>query len=76
MSCRMGKGSKRGRRLVHIRQLKPMALTMRGCCYLASARKRGVLRQAGAVCQSRHVELQHGLATRDANEQQADAPAA
>ena len=76
MSCRMGKGSKRGRRLVHIRQLKPMALTMPGCCYLVDAHKRGILRQAGAVYQFRHIELQHRLATRDANEQQANAPTA
>lgn len=33
--------------------------------FLADAHKRGVLRQAGAVYQFRHIELQHRLATRD-----------
>jgi hypothetical protein len=37
--------------------------------FLADAHKRGVLRQAGAVYQFRHIELQRRLATRDANEQ-------
>jgi RecA/RadA recombinase len=32
--------------------------------FLADAHKRGVLRQAGAVYQFRHIELQHQLATR------------
>ena len=38
--------------------------------FLADAHRRGVLRQAGAVYQFRHIELQHRLANRDANEQQ------
>jgi len=33
--------------------------------FLADAHRRGVLRQAGAVYQFRHIELQHRLATRD-----------
>jgi hypothetical protein len=33
--------------------------------FLADAHQRGVLRQAGAVYQFRHIELQHRLATRD-----------
>jgi len=32
--------------------------------FLADAHQRGVLRQAGAVYQFRHIELQHRLATR------------
>jgi len=32
--------------------------------FLGDAHKRGVLRQAGAVYQFRHLELQHRLATR------------
>ena len=32
--------------------------------FLADAHRRGVLRQAGAVYQFRHMELQHRLATR------------
>jgi hypothetical protein len=32
--------------------------------FLADAHRRGVLRQAGAVYQFRHIELQHRLATR------------
>ena len=40
--------------------------------FLADAHRRGVLRQAGAVYQFRHIELQHRLANRDANEQQAN----
>jgi NACHT domain len=35
--------------------------------FLADAHRRGVLRQAGAVYQFRHIELQHRLATRDAS---------
>jgi len=35
--------------------------------FLADAHRRGVLRQAGAVYQFRHIELQHRLATRPAN---------
>ena len=34
--------------------------------FLADAHTRGVLRQAGAVYQFRHIELQHRLANRDA----------
>jgi hypothetical protein len=36
--------------------------------FLADAHTRGVLRQAGAVYQFRHIELQHRLANRDASE--------
>ena len=39
--------------------------------FLADAHRRGVLRQAGAVYQFRHIELQHRLAVRDAEKQQA-----
>ena len=39
--------------------------------FLADAHRRGVLRQAGAVYQFRHIELQHRLANRDADSQQA-----
>jgi hypothetical protein len=35
--------------------------------FLADAHTRGVLRQAGAVYQFRHIELQHRLATRPSN---------
>ena len=35
--------------------------------FLADAHKRGLLRQAGAVYQFRHIELQHRLANRDAS---------
>jgi hypothetical protein len=35
--------------------------------FLADAHRRGVLRQAGAVYQFRHIELQRRLANRDAN---------
>ena len=40
--------------------------------FLADAHMRGILRQAGAVYQFRHIELQHRLANRDENEQQAN----
>ena len=40
--------------------------------FLADAHMRGILRQAGAVYQFRHIELQHRLASRDENEQQAN----
>jgi hypothetical protein len=40
--------------------------------FLADAHERGVLRQAGAVYQFRRIELQHRLAKRDADKQQAD----
>ena len=36
--------------------------------FLADAHRRGVLRQAGAVYQFRHIELQHRLANRAVNE--------
>jgi len=39
--------------------------------FLEDAHKRGVLRQAGAVYQFRHIELQHRLANRDRDERQA-----
>jgi hypothetical protein len=44
--------------------------------FLADAHRRGVLRQAGAVYQFRHIELQHRLANRGADEQQASSPTA
>lgn len=40
--------------------------------FLADARMRGILRQADAVYQFRHIELQHRLASRDENERQAN----
>jgi hypothetical protein len=43
---------------------------------LADAHRRGVLRQAGAVYQFRHLELQQRLANRDTGKQQDDASAA
>jgi hypothetical protein len=39
--------------------------------FLADAHRRGVLRQVGAVYQFRHIELQHRLATRDTDKQEA-----
>jgi len=44
--------------------------------FLSDAHQRGVLRQVGAVYQFRHIELQHRLANRDANEQQANSSTA
>jgi hypothetical protein len=44
--------------------------------FLADAHRRGILRQAGAVYQFRHIELQHRLANREADTQQANSPAA
>jgi len=44
--------------------------------FLSDAHRRGVLRQAGAVYQFRHIELQHRLATREANEQQGNSSTA
>lgn len=38
--------------------------------FLADAHRRGVLRQAGAVYQFRHIELQHRLANRDIDKQE------
>lgn len=38
--------------------------------FLADAHQRGILRQAGAVYQFRHIELQHRLATKAANRDQ------
>ena len=43
--------------------------------FLADAHRRGVLRQAGAVYQFRHIELQHRLARRGASEQEVHSPA-
>jgi hypothetical protein len=43
--------------------------------FLADAHRKGVLRQAGAVYQFRHVELQHRLANRDTDERQANSAA-
>ena len=43
--------------------------------FLADAHKRGVLRQAGAVYQFRHIELQHRLANRDASGEEVSSPA-
>jgi hypothetical protein len=42
--------------------------TVRALCHY---NQRGVLRQAGAVYQFRHIELQHRLANRDADTQHA-----
>jgi hypothetical protein len=44
--------------------------------FLADSHQRGVLRQAGAVYQFRHIELQHRLANRDGDKPQANSPAA
>lgn len=44
--------------------------------FLADAHRRGVLRRAGAIYQFRHIELQHRLANRSANTQQADSSTA
>ena len=44
--------------------------------FLADAHQRGVLRQAGAVYQFRHIELQHRLASRSASEQEMGSPEA
>ncbi len=44
--------------------------------FLSDAHRRGVLRQAGAVYQFRHIELQHRLANRDANEKQVNSSTA
>jgi hypothetical protein len=43
--------------------------------FLEDAHKRGVLRQAGAVYQFRHIELQRRLANRHADKPQANSPA-
>lgn len=43
--------------------------------FLGDARQRGVLRQAGAFYQFRHIELQHRLANRDTDKQQANSAA-
>ncbi len=42
--------------------------------FFADAHRRGVLRQAGAVYQFRHIELQHRLANRDASAQEMSSP--
>jgi hypothetical protein len=39
--------------------------------FLVDAHQRGVLREAGAVYQSRHIELQHRLANRDVSMREA-----
>jgi hypothetical protein len=44
--------------------------------FLADAHQRGVLRQAGAVYQFRHIELQHRLASRGASEKEMGSPEA
>ena len=44
--------------------------------FLVDAHRRGVLRQAGAIYQFRHIELQHRLANRDADQQETDSSAA
>ena len=44
--------------------------------FLEDAHRRGILRQAGAVYQFRHIELQHRLANRDADKQQANSSTA
>jgi hypothetical protein len=43
--------------------------------FLVDAHRRGVLRQAGAVYQFRHIELQHRLANRDASREEVSSPA-
>jgi hypothetical protein len=60
------------RALLALRHELPWALMS----FLADAHRRGVLRQAGAVYQFRHIELQHRLANRDANDQKASSSAA
>jgi hypothetical protein len=44
--------------------------------FLADAHQRGVLRQVGAVYQFRHIELQHRLANRDTDKEEANSSAA
>ena len=44
--------------------------------FLADAHQRGVLRQAGAVYQFRHIELQHRLASRGVSEKEMGSPEA
>jgi len=44
--------------------------------FLADADKKGVLRQAGAVYQFRHIELQHWLANQDEGNHTATSAAA
>ena len=50
-------------------------LPWRLMAFLADAHRRGVLHQAGAVYQFRHIELQQRLANRDTGKQQDDAQA-
>jgi hypothetical protein len=54
----------------------PRRLPWRLMAFLADAHRRGVLRQAGAVYQFRHIELQQRLANRDTGKQQVDASGA
>jgi len=54
----------------------PRRLPWRLMAFLADAHRRGVLRQAGAVYQFRHIELQRRLASRDTDKRHADSPAA
>jgi hypothetical protein len=42
--------------------------------FLADAHKRGILRQASAVYQFRHIELQHRLANRGASGEEVSSP--
>ena len=51
----------------------PRRLPWRLMTFLADAHRRGVLRQAGAVYQFRHIELQQRLANRNTGKQQDDA---
>jgi hypothetical protein len=51
-------------------------LPWRLMAFLIDVHQRGVLRQAGAVYQFQHIELQRRLANRDAKERQANLPAA
>ncbi len=51
-------------------------LPWRLMAFLADAHRRGVLRQAGAVYQFRHIELQHLLANREADKEHASSPSA
>ena len=49
-------------------------LPWRLMAFLADAHQRGVLRQAGAVYQFRHIELQHRLASRPEAPDMPDSP--
>ena len=54
----------------------PRQMPWRLMAFLADAHRRGVLRQAGAVYQFRHIELQQRLANRNTDKQQDDASTA